>query len=75
MINWFPIQLSFAVATAATAIALVAGSLLAWVLARKRFPGRNLIDAIVTLPLVLPPTVLGYYLLSEDFFIALLGFV
>src|SRR6185295_5434083 len=63
MVDWFPIRLSFAVASAATLIALVAGSALAWLLARKRFPGRNLIDAIVTLPLVLPPTVLGYYLL------------
>lgn len=63
VINWFPIRLSFTVATAATLIALVAGSGLAWLLARKRFPGRNLIDALVTLPLVLPPTVLGYYLL------------
>ncbi|HSK62194.1 MAG TPA: hypothetical protein VK893_00070, partial [Pyrinomonadaceae bacterium] len=63
VIDWFPIRLSFAVATAATLIALVAGSALAWVLARKNFPGRNLVDALVTLPLVLPPTVLGYYLL------------
>src|SRR4030088_2595467 len=63
MIDWFPIRLSFAVAGAATLIALVAGSGLAWLLARKRFPGSNLVDAIVTLPLVLPPTVLGYYLL------------
>ena len=63
MIDWFPIRLSFAVASAATLIALVAGSALAWVLARKRFPGSNLIDALITLPLVLPPTVLGYYLL------------
>src|SRR6476646_4803221 len=63
MIDWFPIRLSFAVATAATLIALVAGSALAWLLALKRFPGRNLVDALVTLPLVLPPTVLGYYLL------------
>jgi len=63
MIDWFPIRLSFAVAGSATLIALVAGSALAWLLARKRFPGRNVIDAIVTLPLVLPPTVLGYYLL------------
>ena len=39
------------------------GLSLAWLLARKRFPGRNVVDAIVTLPLVLPPTVLGYYLL------------
>lgn len=62
-IDWFPIKLSFAVAGAATLIALVAGSALAWLLARKRFPGRDLLDAIITLPLVLPPTVLGYYLL------------
>ena len=63
MIDWFPIRLSFIVATAATLIALTAGSGLAWLLARKNFPGRNLLDALVTLPLVLPPTVLGYYLL------------
>ena len=62
-IDWFPIRLSFAVAGAATLIALVAGSALAWLLARKRFPGRNLLDSLITLPLVLPPTVLGYYLL------------
>ena len=63
MIDWFPIKLSFAVAGAATLIALVAGSALAWLLSRKRFPGRNVLDALITLPLVLPPTVLGYYLL------------
>src|ERR1051325_4881403 len=62
-IDWFPIRLSFAVASAATMIALVAGAGLAWLLARKRFPGRDVVDALVTLPLVLPPTVLGYYLL------------
>src|SRR5258705_11357446 len=61
--DWFRIKLSFVVATAATLIALVAGSALAWLLARKRFPGRNLIDSLITLPLVLPPTGLGYYLL------------
>jgi molybdate transport system permease protein len=62
-IDWFPIKLSFAVAGAATLISLAAGGLLAWLLARKRFPGRDLLDAVITLPLVLPPTVLGYYLL------------
>lgn len=62
-IDWFPIKLSFAVAGAATLIALLAGSALGWLLARKRFPGRNLLDSLITLPLVLPPTVLGYYLL------------
>ena len=39
MIDWFPIRLSFVVASAATLIALIAGSALAWLLARKRFPG------------------------------------
>jgi molybdate transport system permease protein len=62
-IDWFPVKLSFMVASVATIIALFAGSGLAWLLARKRFPGRDLLDAIITLPLVLPPTVLGYYLL------------
>jgi molybdate transport system permease protein len=62
-IDWFPVKLSFMVASAATVIALIAGGGLAWLLARKRFPGRDILDAIITLPLVLPPTVLGYYLL------------
>jgi molybdate transport system permease protein len=62
-IDWFPVKLSFMVASAATLIALFAGGGLAWLLARKRFPGRDLVDAVITLPLVLPPTVLGYYLL------------
>ena len=62
-IDWFPIQLSFQVSTLATAIALVFGVSLAWVLARRRFWGKEWLDATITLPLVLPPTVLGYYLL------------
>ncbi|HEY0007043.1 MAG TPA: molybdate ABC transporter permease subunit [Pyrinomonadaceae bacterium] len=62
-IDWFPIKLSFAVASAATLIALLVGSSLAWLLARRRFPGRDFLDAVITLPLVLPPTVLGYFLL------------
>jgi molybdate transport system permease protein len=62
-IDWFPIQLSFQVSTLATAIALVFGVSLAWVLARRRFWGKEWLDAVITLPLVLPPTVLGYYLL------------
>jgi molybdate transport system permease protein len=62
-IDWFPIQLSFQVSVLATAIALVFGVGLAWILARLRFWGREWLDAALTLPLVLPPTVLGYYLL------------
>ena len=59
----FPVWLSLRVSVTATALTLVAGVPLAWLLARRRFPGRNLLEAAVVLPLVLPPTVLGYYLL------------
>src|SRR5690349_21713052 len=62
-IDWFPLWLSLRVAAISTILALVIGLWLAWVLANRVFRGRELIDAAVTLPLVLPPTVLGYYLL------------
>lgn len=62
-IDWFPLLLSLRVATIATAFALALGVALGWLLARRAFPGREALDALVTLPLVLPPTVLGYYLL------------
>ena len=62
-IDWFPIQLSFQVAILATSVALVFGVGLAWILARLNFIGKEWLDAAITLPLVLPPTVLGYYLL------------
>ena len=49
---------------AATLVAqLVLGVALAWVLARKRFPGHGLLDSLVSLPLVFPPIVIGYLLL------------
>ncbi|PTN37856.1 molybdate ABC transporter permease subunit [Desulfonatronum sp. SC1] len=60
---WFPLQLTLHVASLATLFALVFGVLLAWVIHRFRFPGRDGLDAVLTLPMVLPPTVLGYYLL------------
>jgi molybdate transport system permease protein len=62
-IDWFPLWLSLEVAAAATGISLVLGLGLAWLLANRDFTGKNLIDAMATLPLALPPTVLGYYLL------------
>jgi molybdate transport system permease protein len=62
-IDWFPLWLSLEVAAAATAISLLAGVWLAWVLANKTFRGKELLDALTSLPLALPPTVLGYYLL------------
>lgn len=60
---WIALGLSLKVALWATAIDLVLGIALGWVLARRRFPGRELLDALLTLPMVMPPTVLGYYLL------------
>src|SRR3990172_9835063 len=62
-IDWFPLWLSLKVAVIAASISVAAGLALAYLLARRRFRGRNLLDAVVTLPVVLPPTVLGYYLL------------
>jgi molybdate transport system permease protein len=57
------LRLSLVCATSATALSLVFGVPLAWVLARARFPGRRLLRALVTLPLVLPPVVGGVALL------------
>jgi len=51
------------VATLATVISTIVGIPLAWVLARYRFRFRSVVEALTTLPLVLPPTVVGYYLL------------
>src|SRR5687768_9859577 len=62
-IDWFPLWLSLRVAGIATLIALIVGIGIAYLLANATFRGRDLLDALVTLPLVLPPTVLGYYLL------------
>lgn len=61
--NWAPLRLSLQVTLVATLLVLFTGVPLAWLLARKQFPGRDALGAIAMLPLVLPPTVLGYYLL------------
>ena len=57
------LALTLKVAAWATAINLVLGVAVGWLLARRRFIGRDFLDAVLTLPLVLPPTVVGYYLL------------
>jgi molybdate transport system permease protein len=57
------LSLSIRVAVLATVINAVVGIPLAYVLARRRFPGKTLVDLVVTLPLVLPPTVTGFYLI------------
>ncbi|MEP7301396.1 MAG: molybdate ABC transporter permease subunit [Caldimonas sp.] len=61
--TWITLALTLKVAIWATAINLVLGVAVGWLLARRRFVGRELLDAVLTLPFVLPPTVLGYYLL------------
>lgn len=58
-----PLALTLKVAGIATLLALLSGGLCGYLLARHRFPGRELVDALCTLPLVMPPTVLGYYLI------------
>jgi hypothetical protein len=60
---WITLALTLKVAGWATAINLVLGVAVGWLLARRRFVGREFVDAVLTLPLVLPPTVMGYYLL------------
>jgi molybdate transport system permease protein len=62
-VTWRPLVLSLQVAALATVLTLVFGIALALLLQWERLPGRDLVDALVSAPLVLPPTVLGYYLL------------
>lgn len=60
---WTALSLSLKVAGWATALNIVLGIGVGFFLARSRFPGRDLLDTFLTLPMVMPPTVLGYYLL------------
>jgi molybdate transport system permease protein len=61
--DWIAVQLSLRIAFVATVVALPFGVAIAYVLARKNFWGKSLLDALVHLPLVLPPVVTGYLLL------------
>ena len=58
-----PLWLTLKVALLATLFAGAAGIALGWWMARRRFPGHAVADAVLVLPMVLPPTVLGYYLI------------
>ncbi len=62
-IDWFPLWLSLRVAGFATVISLAISLYVAYLLANRDWRGKEILDAVTTLPLVLPPTVLGYYLL------------
>jgi molybdate transport system permease protein len=61
--DWFPLLLSLKVAAVATLLALVLGTALGWLFARVQFPGSSVLEAALMLPLVLPPTVIGYGIL------------
>jgi molybdate transport system permease protein len=61
--EWTAIQLSLRVSIVATVVAIPFGIAVGWLLARKNFWGKSLVDGIVHLPLVLPPVVTGYLLL------------
>src|SRR5258708_14598630 len=58
-ITWFTVVC----AAGATALALPPGTVLAWLLARRKFPGRTLVETVVSLPLVMPPVATGLILL------------
>lgn len=58
-----PLWLSLRVASLATLLAAILGTLLGYLLSEGRWRGRGLVESLVTLPLILPPTVLGFYLL------------
>ncbi len=60
----FPLFLTIKVSVVATVITVAVGLALALLLARKDFIGKNVLDVLIMQPLVIPPTVLGYYLLS-----------
>jgi molybdate transport system permease protein len=62
-LNLTPLWLTLKVAGVATLVSFVVGVILAFLVARSRFWGREGLDSVCTLPLVMPPTVLGYYLI------------
>lgn len=59
-----PLFLTIKVSLTATVFTVAVGLALAWVMAKRDFIGKNLLDVLIMQPLVIPPTVLGYYLLS-----------
>jgi len=61
--DWSPLLISIKVSLTATALSIVIGVPLAYLLGKRQFPGRPAAEGLMNLPLVLPPTVLGYFLL------------
>ncbi|MFL7026073.1 molybdate ABC transporter permease subunit [Enterovibrio norvegicus] len=62
-LEWQALALSLKISTVAVAASLPLGIAVAWLLARKQFPGKSVLDGVIHLPLVLPPVVIGYLLL------------
>jgi molybdate transport system permease protein len=63
MIDWSPVLLSLRVGLSALAVIFVLGTLAARAMTRRHFPGRDVVDGLLVLPLVLPPVVTGFLLL------------
>lgn len=62
---WHPLSVSLHAAFEATILVGVVGTALGYLLAKGRFPGRGAIETLLSLPIALPPTVVGWYLLTE----------
>lgn len=60
---WQPVQLSLLVAGSATMLVSIIGIILAWFMAKKRFPGKIIVEVVFLLPIFLPPTVIGFLLI------------
>lgn len=59
---WFPISITFQIAAISSFLVLCSGVFLAYIFARHNFRGKELAELLITLPLILPPTVIGYFL-------------
>lgn len=59
---WFPLSITLWIATMSSLLVLCSGVVIAYIFARRDFRGKKLAELLVTLPLVLPPTVIGYLL-------------
>jgi molybdate transport system permease protein len=60
---WPPLMLSLEIACSATLLTMAVGIPLAFVISRRRFRGKSLVEGIIMMPLVLPPTVVGYFII------------
>ncbi|WP_292463730.1 molybdate ABC transporter permease subunit [Methanolobus sp.] len=60
---WFPLVITLKIAAISTLIVAILGTIISYILARREFMGKWLVDVLVTLPMVLPPTVTGYLLI------------